>query len=256
MVVEYRQEGKTAVITLNRPEAYNAIDPESEKELSKALIDFRDDNTLWVGIITGAGNKAFCSGADVKKYFATIEQSGKKTWEEPSDHIRTLNIWKPLIAAINGIAFGGGLEICLACDIRISSENATFGLPEVNIGIIPGWGGTQRLPRLIPGAIAAEMLLTGRPISAQEAFRIGLINKVVPQGQLMATAMQMADLLARPSPLAARAAKQAMLEGMSMPLHEGLKLEKGLFDYTLGTEDFIEGRNAFFEKRKPNFKVK
>jgi enoyl-CoA hydratase/carnithine racemase len=256
MVVEYRKEGKTAIITLNRPEAYNAIDPESEKELSKALIDFRDDDALWVGIITGAGNKAFCSGADVKKYFANIEQSGKKIWEEPSDHIRTLNIWKPLVAAVNGIAFGGGCEICLACDLRIAAENATFCLPEVHIGIIPAWGGTQRLPRLIPGAIAAEMLLTGRPINAQEAFRIGLINKVVPQAQLMTTAMQMAELLAKPSPLAVRAAKQAMIEGLSMPLHEGLKFEKGLFDYTLGTEDFTEGRNAFFEKRKPNFKAK
>ena len=256
MIVEYKKEGKIAIITLNRPEAYNAVDPELEQALGKALIDFRDDDTLWVGIITGAGSKAFCAGADIKQYFSDIEKSGKKGWEEPANHIRSLNIWKPLVAAVNGIAFGGGCEICLACDIRIAAENAMFGLPEVTLGLIPGWGGTQRLPRLIPGAIAAEMLLTGRPINAQEAYRIGLINKVVPQPQLMATAMQMAELLTKPSPLAVRAAKQAMLEGKSMSLHDGLVLEKNLFDYTLSTEDFIEGRNAFLGKRKPEFIAK
>jgi len=256
MIVEYKKEGKIAIITLNRPEAYNAVDPELEQALGKALIDFRDDDTLWVGIITGAGSKAFCAGADIKQYFSDIEKSGKKGWEEPANHIRSLNIWKPLVAAVNGIAFGGGCEICLACDIRIAAENAMFGLPEVTLGLIPGWGGTQRLPRLIPGAIAAEMLLTGRPINAQEAYRVGLVNKVVPQPQLMATAMQMAELLTKPSPLAVRAAKQAMLEGKSMSLHDGLVLEKNLFDYTLSTEDFIEGRNAFLGKRKPEFIAK
>jgi enoyl-CoA hydratase/carnithine racemase len=256
MVLEYRKEGKFAVITLNRPEAHNAVDPETEKELSKALIDFRDDDSLWVGIITGAGKRAFCAGADISQYFSAMSKDGEQVWNEPSDHVRSLSVWKPLIAAVNGIAFGGGCEICLACDIRIAAENALFSLPEVTLGIIPGWGGTQRLPRLVPGAIAAEMLLTGRPITAQEAYRVGLVNKVVHQVELMPAAFKMAELLCEPSPLAIRAAKQAMIEGTSMSLSEGLDLEKALFEYTLSTEDFVEARKAFVEKRKPDFKVR
>jgi enoyl-CoA hydratase/carnithine racemase len=221
-----------------------------------SLIDFRDDDSLWVGIITGAGNRAFSAGADIRQYFSAMTKNGEQVWTEPPNHVRSLNVWKPLIAAVNGIAFGGGCEICLACDIRIAAENATFSLPEVTLGIIPGWGGTQRLPRLVPGAIAAEMLLTGRPITAQEAYRVGLINKVVPQVDLMPTAIKMAELLCKPSPLAVRAAKQAMIQGTSMSLDEGLDLEKTLFDYTLSTEDFAEGRKAFLEKRKPDFKVR
>jgi enoyl-CoA hydratase/carnithine racemase len=139
------------------------------------------------------------------------------------------------------------MEVCLACDVRVAAENATFALPEVTLGLIPAWGGTQRLPRVVPQAIAAEMLLTGRPINAQEAYRIGLVNKVVPQAELMPTAMQMAELLCKPSPLAVRAAKQAT---------EGLELEKALTDFVTSTEDFTEGCNAFLEKRKPEFKVK
>jgi E-phenylitaconyl-CoA hydratase len=253
MLVDYKKEGKIALFTLNRPEVHNAIDPETYKELSDALHDFKDDDSLWVGIITGAGTRAFSVGADIKKALPVIKDTSSQ-W--PPTLMRGLELWKPMIAAINGMALGGGLEVCLACDIRIASENANFGLPEVTLGLIPAWGGTQRLPRVIPWAIAAEMLFTGRLINAQEAYRIGLVNKVVPQTELMSSAMQMAELLCKPGPLAVRAAKRAMLEGTGLPLPEGLNLEKDLTRYITQTEDFIEGCNAFIEKRKPSFKAK
>jgi enoyl-CoA hydratase/carnithine racemase len=160
-----------------------------------------------------------------------------------------------MIAAINGAALGGGLEIALACDLRIASEKAIFGTPEVTLGLIPGWGGTQRLPRVIALAKAAELLLTGKPISAQEAYRIGLVNKVVPLSELMPTAKQMAETLCRRAPLAVRAAKQAMIQGMDV-LEDGLKLERTLNDFLVTTDDFDEGCKAFVEKRPAVFKGK
>jgi E-phenylitaconyl-CoA hydratase len=256
MPVDFRKEGKVAIITINRPEAYNALNQEINRGLSKAFIEFKDDDSLWVGIITGAGDRAFCAGADIKNLLPEMKGLTGQPWVEAPTIMRGLNLWKPMIAAVNGIAFGGGMEICLACDIRIASEKATFGLPEVTLGLIPAWGGTQRLPRMIPRAKAAEMLLTGRPIDAQEAYRIGLVNKVVPPAELMPAAMQMAELLCKPAPLAVRAAKQAMIQGTSCSLTEGLELEKALTDYVVGTEDFIEGCSAFLEKRKPDFKAK
>jgi len=256
MSVDYVKEGKIAIITINRPEAYNAINPETFEELSKIFVEFKDDDELWVGIITGAGERAFCAGADIKSTLPKLKGAKGQPWAEPPIIMRGLNLWKPLIAAVNGVALGGGLEICLACDIRIASENATFGVPEVTLGLIPAWGGTQRLPRLVPWAKAAELLLTGRPIDAQEAYRIGLVNKVVPLPDLITTTKQMADMLCKPGPLAVRAAKQAMVQGTSLSLTEGLELEKALTDYIVTTEDFDEGCNAFLEKRKPEFKAK
>lgn len=256
MPIDYKKEGKIAIITLNRPEAYNAMDQETARELSQVLIDFKDDDSLWVGIITGAGMKAFSAGADVRKLLPELKRSKGQPWSDPPSILRGLNLWKPMIAAVNGVALGGGMELCLACDIRIAAENATFGLPEVTLGLIPAWGGTQRLPRMIPRAIAAEMLLTGRPINAQEAYRVGLVNKVVPQGELMSTAIQMANMICKPAPLSVRAAKQAMIQGTSMSLTEGLELEKTLCDFATSTEDFTEGCSAFLEKRPPNFKAK
>ncbi len=256
MALEYKKEGRIAIFTLNRPEALNAIDPKTAEELSQALIDFRNDNELWVGIITGAGERAFCAGADIRTMLPWMKANRGEVWRLPPTIMRGLDLWKPMIAAVNGACLGGGLEIALACDIRIAAENATFGLPEVRLGLIPGWGGTQRLPRVIPLAKAAEILLTGRPIDAQEAYRIGLVNKVVPLGELMSEAKKMAEALCEPGPLAVRAAKQAMIQGTSVGLQEGLQLEAMLEDFCLSTEDFEEGTKAFLEKRKPQFKGK
>lgn len=255
MSIDYQKEGKIAIFTLNRP-PMNPMDPESYKELSQALIDFKDDDGLWVGIITGAGDRAFCAGADIKTTLPLLKELGGQPWAEPPTIMRGLKLWKPLVAAVNGAALGGGLEICLACDLRIASENATFGVPEVTLGLIPAWGGTQRLPRVIPWAKAAELLFTGRPIDAQEAYRIGLVNKVVPLADLMTTARQMAEMLCKPAPLAVRAAKQAMVQGTSLSLENGLEVEKAMADFVVTTEDFDEGCAAFMEKRKPDFKAR
>ncbi|MBM3167127.1 MAG: hypothetical protein FJZ94_06750, partial [Chloroflexi bacterium] len=210
MTIDYKKEGRIATFTLNRPETLNAIDPTSIEELSRALADFRDDDGLWVGIITGAGDKAFCAGADLKAMMSWRQARIGKPWQLPATIMRGLELWKPLVAAVNGAALGGGMEIVLACDLRIAAENATFGLPEVRRGLIPGWGGTQRLPRLIPPVKAAELLFTGRPIDAQEAYRIGLVNKIVQLSELMPEARQMAESICESGPLAVRAAKQAM----------------------------------------------
>jgi len=168
--------------------------------------------------------------------------------------MRGLELWKPLIAAINGLALGGGLELALACDLRIASENATFGFPEVALGIIPGWGGTQRLPRVIPWAKAAEVLLMRETFDAAEAYRIGLVNKVVPLDQLLPTAHEWAERICALGPLAVRAAKEAMIKGASLPLEEGLRLEWELEEYLFTTEDAHEGPTAFVERRKPVYK--
>ena len=256
MAIDYEKEGKIAIFTINRPEALNSMNMQALRELRDVMQDFRDDPELWVGIITGAGEKAFCCGADIKDALPFMKEHGSSPWAFPDTPMRGLELWKPLIAAINGHALGGGLEIALSCDIRIASENARLGTPEVTLGIIPGWGATQRLPRVIPWAKAAELLLTGKPIDAQEAYRIGLVNKVVPLEKLMPTAKEWAETICRAAPLAVRAAKEAMIRGYSMTLEEGLRLENSLIAFTFGTEDFIEGTAAFAEKRKPEYKAK
>ena len=256
MAVDYVKEGRIAIFTLNRPQALNAANVELTRELHEAMVDFRDDPDLWVGIITGAGDRAFCAGADIGDLLPFMKEREDSPWAMPATPMRGLELWKPLIAAINGYALGGGLEIALACDIRIASENARLGTPEVTLGLIPGWGGTQRLPRIVPWCKAAEIVLMGRPIDAQEAYRIGLVNKVVPLEQLMPTAKEWAEALCQPGPLAVQAAKQAMIRGTSLTLEEGLRLESSLFAHVMDTEDYKEGTAAFAEKRKPVFKGK
>jgi len=257
MAIDYTKEGKIAIFTINRPKAFNSMSMEALRELQDSLIDFRDDDQLMVGIITGAGEKAFCAGADIQETLTFLKEHRESPWAFPATHFRGLELWKPLIAAINGVALGGGLEIAIACDFRIAADNARLGTPEVAVvGLIPGWGGTQRLPRLIPGCKAAEILMLGKPIDAQEAYRIGLVNKVVPQSELMATAKAWAEALCQTGPLALKAAKKAMIQGSSMTLEEGLNLELSLFNHLLGTEDHAEGVAAFTEKRKPNYQGK
>ena len=220
-------------------------------------MDFRDDDKLLVGIITGAGDRAFCAGADIKDMLPFMKENLTNNPKAIADTpMRGLEIWKPLIAAINGLALGGGLEIALACDLRIASENARLGTPEVNLGLIPGWGGTQRIPRMVPACKAAEILLIARPIDAQEAYRIGLVNKVVPQDQLMPAAREWAEIICQAAPLAVRGAKEAMIRGSSLSLEDGLRLESSIGGYLMSTEDFEEGTTAFKEKRKPVYKAK
>lgn len=256
MAVDYKREERIATITINRPETMNAMSVGAWQELNKALEEFRDDSEAWVAIITGAGEKAFCSGADIKEMVPFMKEVTHTPWLGPPLNVRDLEIWKPIIAAINGLALGGGLEIVLACDIRIASENARLGLPEVRWSLIPGWGGTQRLPRMVPWCRAAEIILMGRAVDAQEAYRLGLINKVVPQKDLMPTARQWAQEICQLGPLAVRAAKEAMIRGTSTPLEEGLRLELDLLREIFETGDYQEGVRAFIEKRKPIFKAK
>ena len=252
--VDYRKEGRIAIFTINRPEAMNALNTQVREEMNEALLDFRGDDDLWVGIITGAGDKAFSAGADIKE-----SRSGPAAIARSKTmlgYIRPDQIWKPFIAAINGYCLGGGLEWTLQCDMRIAAEHARFGLPEITVGRIPGGGGTQRLTRFIPRAIAAEVLLMGQHITAQEAYRIGLVSRVVPLPQLMPTAKQMADTIGKLAPLAVRAVKEALIRGYDVTLEEGLRLEIDMANRVRGTEDYTEGATAFAEKRPPNYKAK
>ena len=250
MAVDYRKEGRIAIFTINRPQALNAINAEVGLELNKAMIDFRDDPDVWVGIITGAGDKAFSAGADIKGF-----RPGPVA-EVAMERVRADQIWKPFIAAINGYALGGGLELALTCDLRIAAEHARFGTPEIYVGVIPAGGGIDRLPRFIPRAKAAEILLMGKYMDAQEAYRIGLINKVVPLDQLMPTAREWAETICQAGPLQVRAVKEAMIRGYDMTLDDGLRLEAEMLNRVRSTEDYMEGARAFVEKRKPNWKAK
>jgi len=255
-IVEYTREGKIAIFTINRPEALGALNVEGMTQLHNALLDFRDDDELLVGIITGTGDKVFSAGVDIKDYLPFVKRTTDKPWKRPAGIMRGLDIWKPLIAACNGLTIGGGLELALACDMMIASENATFGLPEVTVGVCPGGGGTQRLPRTIPLHLAAEMLFTGKVIDAQEAYRIGLVNKVVPIDQLISEASKLAETICKAAPLAVRVTKEAMMRGLSMSLEDGLRLEDEFTRYIMSTRDFEEGITAFRDKRKPKYEGK
>ncbi len=252
--LEYKKEGRIAYFTINRPDAMNALNINVNRLLEEAMLEFQNDNEVWVGIITGAGDKAFCAGADIKETLPYLRDNSEKMWNFPRSHTRRLDVWKPLIAAIKGFCLGGGLEVALGCDIRIAGENAKIGLPEVTLGLIPGDGGTQRLPRVIPAAKAAEMLFTGKIIGAAEALQWGLVNTVVPVEEVMNEALKMAQQINKSAPLAVRSAKQAMLRGQEMSLDDGLRLEYMLNAFCTHTEDFDEGTSAFIGKRKAEFK--
>jgi E-phenylitaconyl-CoA hydratase len=251
--IEFAAINHTAVITINRPDAANSLNLETLKLLESTLLEFRDNDELWVGIITGSGEKIFCAGVDAKEYLPYVSSIPDKLYQKPESILRRFNIWKPLIAACNGPAYGGGVELMLACDIVIAAESATFALSEVKLGLCPGGGGTQRLPRTIPIRKAAEMLFTGKSISAAEAYRLGMVNKVVPPASVMPEALAMAKDICEAGPLAVRTAKELMYRGLSMSLDEGLQMEDDLERYLMTTQDFREGITAFKEKRKPKF---
>jgi E-phenylitaconyl-CoA hydratase len=248
MGLDYNVKDQIALFTINNPSSMNALDIDTLELFQKALNDFNQDRQIRVGIITGAGETAFCSGFDLK--------NTRNTQMSPAltpTLMRELGTNKPLIAAINGCALGGGLELMLVCDIRISSSSAIFGLPEVRIGQIPGWGGTQRLVRQIAWSHACLLILTGQTIDAQEAFRIGLVNETVAPSILMSKARQWANLICQAAPLAVQSAKEAMLKGTQLNLVEGLQLEDALCAYLKNTNDYQEGLQAFREKRPPIF---
>lgn len=243
-----------AVITINRPEKRNALDAEHYMALSDAWTRVRDDGAIRVAVITGAGDKVFSAGADLKSWIGRkIDMS--ELWQTQRGMLlnRGLEIWKPVIAAINGHCVAGGMTLMLATDIRVAAENATFALSEVKRGIIAANGGTQRLPDQLPHAIAMEMLLTGDSIDAATAARWGLVNKVVPAGEVRAVALDYARRIAANAPLAVQAAKELALRGSQQGLSAGLRFEQFVNHILQRTQDAAEGRTAFAEKRPPRF---
>ncbi len=254
MPVNYELSGHIATLTIDRPKALNSIDLETFQALSDSVQRLEDDAEAWVGIVTGAGDRSFSAGADLRETIPRMLRDPKNDpFHAPPTLFRGQTVTKPLIAAVNGMALGGGLEIALACDIRLAADTARFGAPEVGLGIIPGWGATQRLPRHIGWSDAAKMIFSGEPIDAAEALRIGLVSAVHPAEELLGEATKLAETLCTRGPLALQAAKRAMLEGASLPLIEGLAVEQREFDGLAYTEDLKEGLDAFTSKRPPNF---
>jgi len=246
---------RVATITINRPDKLNALNAQCKDELKDLFTNLKTNPDVDVVIITGNGEKAFVAGTDIGELASLDAEAGKdfaSHGQSIFDQIQHLG--KPVIAAVNGYALGGGCELALACHLRIASENAKFGQPEVNLGVIPGYGGTQRLSRLIGVGKAMEIILTGIQIDAQEALRIGLVNKVVPLSELRPTAESTAKAITAKGQLAVRMALKAINASMEMPLSEGLNVEASLFGECCNTQDAKEGVKAFLEKRKPEFK--
>lgn len=256
MSIDIVVENHVAVATINRPKAMNSIDPETRDQLYALWDRVRDDNDIRVAIITGAGDKAFCTGSDLKKTMPPKESYAELLLGQnnPGNMLHHFGADKPIICAVNGYAVGGGLELALAADICIAADTAKFGVTEVRIGSIPGSGGVQRLPRAVGKSNAMLMLLTGDVIDAQEALRIGIASKVVPLSELLPTARAIAERIAGNAPLAVRAVKRLVMQGMDMPLAHALDVDKYMFGLLRDTEDRIEGRKAFQEKRKPRYK--
>lgn len=248
------KDGPVAVLSINRPKALNALNEDTLKDLDQAIDLAAADDEVKVIIITGAGN-AFVAGADIVAMQSKTAVEGKAFGALGQGvFLKIERLPKPVIAAVNGFALGGGCELALACDIRIASEKAKFGQPEVGLGIVPGFAGTQRLPRLVGTGLAKEMIFTGDMIDANKALSIGLVNRVVPADELMAEAMKLAQKIASKAPLAVRFAKQAINEGMQVDLERGQLIERDLLALGFSTEDQKEGMKAFIEKRKPEFK--
>ncbi len=253
----FEVENSIAKITINRPDKYNALNNATIEELNDVLTKIENRDDIYVVVITGAGEKAFVAGADISELNKLSLLKGKEFSEKGQKVFTKIEkLGKPVIAAVNGFALGGGCELALACHIRIASENAKFGQPEVNLGVIPGYGGTQRLSRLINTGRALEYILTGDMIDAGEALRLGLVNKVYPANELMEKTLEMARKISSKGQIAVRMATKAVVEGFNLPLDEGLALEASLFAVCCGSEDFKEGTSAFLEKRKPEFKNK
>ncbi len=249
------RRGHVALITLNRPEAMNACNRELLSGLHEALDALRFDPEVRVLLVTGAGEKAFCAGADLKERAGMTPLEVKRFIVTIRDTFSLIEaMGKPVIAVVNGVALGGGTELALACDIRIAADTAMMGLTETGLGIIPGAGGTQRLPRLVGKGKAKELIFTARRVTAEEALAIGLVEQVVPAAHLMETALQMAERIAENGPIAVEQAKYAINAGMETDLATGLLLESRCYDVIIPTQDRLEGLAAFREKRKPRYR--
>ncbi|HTM37439.1 MAG TPA: enoyl-CoA hydratase-related protein [Terriglobales bacterium] len=244
-----------AYITVNRPKVLNALDMATMDELRAAFHDIKNDAGVRVVILTGSGEKAFIAGADISELAKNDPVSAKEYALRGQNVLNLIeNLGKPVIGCINGFALGGGCEIALACTIRLASDNAKLGQPEVKLGIIPGYGGTQRLPRLVGKGIAMQLLLTGEMITAQEAHRIGLVNEITAPADLIPRSEAIAQKIIANAPLAVQYTMEALNKGMETPLSEGLYIEAALFGLASATEDKKEGTTAFLEKRPPHFK--
>jgi enoyl-CoA hydratase/carnithine racemase len=256
MSSDYETDGHVARITINRPAAMNAIDSAHNAALEEAWRRLNEDRQIRAGVLTGAGARAFCAGADLKELIPShhnaVRAGSRAPWAMGGLTLEP-HFGKPLIAAVNGHALAGGLELALACDIRVCAPNATFGLAETKWALIPGAGGTQRLPRTVPLGWAMEMILTGEPIDAETALRIGLVNRILPHDQLLERAMRLAATIASRGPLAVTAARRAILEGLTLGLAAGLSNERDHFIEIMKTADVLEGTAAFAEKRDPQY---
>lgn len=254
ILVEY--DLPATIITVNRPKALNTLNPETINELSVAFDEIKGNKDVKGVILTGAGEKAFIAGADISRMPSMSPQEAAEFAKEGQElTLKMENFPLPIIAAVNGYALGGGTELSLACDFIYASKNAVFGQPEVNLGIIPGFGGTQRLARVVGVNMAMEIILTGNNISAEEALRIGLVNRIV-EGDLIEEAKKTVSQIAKRGPLAVTYAKSAVRRGLELPIEVGLELEKDLFALVFSSEDRLEGVTAFLEKRKAEFKGK
>ena len=250
----FEMRGRTALVTINRPDKLNALNAQCKAELAEVFARLKIDAGTDAVVVTGAGEKSFVAGTDIAELAALDAVTGRAFaagGQAVFDQIQHLG--KPVIAAVNGYALGGGCELALACHIRLSSDRAKFGQPEVNLGIIPGYGGTQRLARLVGAGRAAEMILTGNTLDAQEAFAIGLVSRVVPAAELLSAALELAGAILAKGQIAVRMALKAINVSMETSLSEGLTIEASLFGECCSTADFREGTSAFLEKRKPNF---
>jgi len=250
----FEQRGRVGIITINRPDKRNALNIKTREEGAALLDELRDDNSIGVVVITGAGDKAFIAGADIAEFAGRTAMMQRDVMTSRSLFTAIDTFPKPIIAMVNGYCLGGGCELAMACDIRIASERASFGQPEINLGIIPGGGGTQRLTRLVGEGKAMELILGGDIIDAKTAHAIGLVNQVVPAEELEAKTMELANRIAEKSPIALSLAKESVKLASRSNLDEGLRREVDLFALCFSTEDKDEGVSAFLEKRKPEFK--
>jgi enoyl-CoA hydratase/carnithine racemase len=251
----YEKKGPIAYVTLNRPKVLNALNKATIAELKIVFEDARDDSTIRGVIFTGSGDKAFAAGADIGEMASTTAVEAEETTRRGQGVTELIeNLGKPVIAAVNGFALGGGCELAMSCTIRLAAETAKFGQPEVKIGIMPGYGGTQRLPRLVGKGRALQLILSGKIINVQEAYRIGLVNEIVPNAGLIARAEAILQQINSNGPIGVKYSIEAVNKGMETSLSEGLLLEASLFAICTGTEDKKEGTSAFLEKRAPQFR--